>query len=171
MYANNEIGTVNDIASLVAVVKEECGKQCLFHTDAAQSLGKIPVNVQHDRVDLLSVCAHKFYGPKGVAALYIRPGVHIKNIIFGAGHENGIRPGTQNVLLVTGMAKALEVAVTHIKQYSANMQATRDELMRVLQQQLHKFDMNFVVNGDISRALPNTLNCAIYKNARDYETR
>ncbi|KAK7201321.1 aminotransferase [Novymonas esmeraldas] len=163
MFANNEIGAVNDIKALCRVTKELCGAACLFHTDAAQSLGKVPVDVQDMDIDFLSVCGHKFHGPKGIGALYIKPGVSVRNILCGAGHERGIRPGTENVLLAAGVAEALLVACTNLDRHAAVMRETRDELLRVLRAELATHDMDLVVNGDIAVALPNTLNCALFK--------
>ncbi|KAG5466865.1 hypothetical protein LSCM1_01042 [Leishmania martiniquensis] len=170
MFANNEIGAVNDIKGLCRVAKELCGSDCLFHTDAAQSLGKVPVDVQETDVDLLSVCGHKFYGPKGVGALYIKPGVEVHNILFGAGHERGIRPGTENVLLAAGLAEALLFASENLHHFSAVMRETRDELLRVLKVELAAHDMGLVVNGSVAVALPNTLNCALFKRVPNTKT-
>ncbi|KAI5689348.1 Aminotransferase classV [Leishmania braziliensis] len=170
MFANNEIGAVNDIKELCRLTKELCGAACLFHTDAAQSLGKVPVDVQDTNVDFLSVCGHKFYGPKGVGALYVKPGVSVQNILFGAGHERGIRPGTENVLLAAGIAEALRFACTNIDRFSAVMRDTRDELLRVLKVELATHDMGLVVNGDVTVALPNTLNCALFKRVPNMKT-
>ncbi|EAN77196.1 cysteine desulfurase, putative [Trypanosoma brucei brucei TREU927] len=163
MHANNEIGGINPIDDLVKLVKEICGEETLFHTDAAQSIGKVPVNVSAMRVDMLSICSHKFYGPKGVGALYVRDGVRIRNILFGANHENGARPGTENVLLVTGMAEALHVACKNLTANAATMRNTRDELFRVIKQEVSKVGMDCVLNGDIDHALPNTLSVALFK--------
>ncbi|EPY38636.1 hypothetical protein AGDE_05293 [Angomonas deanei] len=154
MFANNELGSVNPIKELVRITKEVCGKACLFHTDAAQALGKVPVNVEELQVDLLSVCGHKFYAPKGSGALYIKKGVKVHNVTYGAGHEKGIRPGTENVLVSTGMATALYFAVESIDRFTTNMRNTRDELFKVLKEELAKVNMDFVVNGDIAVALP-----------------
>ncbi|EPY33835.1 cysteine desulfurase [Strigomonas culicis] len=170
MFANNELGSVNPIQELVKVVKRVCGDDTLFHSDAAQALGKVPVHVHNTNVDLLSVCGHKFYAPKGSGALYIKPGVTIRNVTFGAGHERGIRPGTENVLLATGMAEALRLSVTRMGEFAGQMRATRDELARVLRDELAKNHMDYVVNGDISCALPNTLNCAVRKHVANHKS-
>ncbi|KAG5491163.1 hypothetical protein JIQ42_01060 [Leishmania sp. Namibia] len=170
MFANNEIGAVNAIKELCRVTKELCGSDCLFHTDAAQSLGKVPVDVRDTNVDFLSVCGHKFYGPKGVGALYIKPGVAVHNILFGAGHERGIRPGTENVLLAAGLAEALLFACKNMDRFSAVMRETRDEMLRVLKVELAAHDMDLVVNGDVAFALPNTLNCALFKRVPNAKT-
>ncbi|KAG8348657.1 putative Aminotransferase class V [Trypanosoma vivax] len=164
MHANNEIGAVNPVREIVKVVKELCGHEALFHTDAAQSVGKVPVDVDAMQVDMLSLCSHKFYGPKGVGALYVKKDVQLQNILFGAGHEGGLRPGTENVLLVTGMAEALRVACSQIDVHASQMRATRDELLRVMKEELQKANMSFVINGDINCALPNTLSIALYRS-------
>ncbi|KPI90225.1 putative aminotransferase [Leptomonas seymouri] len=171
MFANNEIGSVNDIKELCRVTKELCGADCLFHSDAAQSLGKVAVDVNDINVDLLSVCGHKFYAPKGIGALYIKPGVKVDNILFGAGHECGLRPGTENVLLAAGMAEALLHACKNIDRFAQVMRDTRDELLRVLKQELAPHNMDLVVNGELKVALPNTLNCAIFKNVPNHKTK
>ncbi|ORC92186.1 cysteine desulfurase [Trypanosoma theileri] len=163
MHANNEIGSINPIKELVRMVKELCGPEVIFHTDAAQSIGKIPVNVKEMQVDLLSICSHKFYGPKGIGCLYVRDGIQLKNITFGAGHERGIRPGTENVLLATGMAEALHIACKNQPKNSKNMRETRDELLRVIEEELKKVGMWYIINGDKDCALPNTLNIALYR--------
>lgn len=167
MFANNELGSVNPIADLVRATKELAGTECVFHSDAAQALGKVPVDVSELQLDLLSVCGHKFYAPKGVGALYVKPGVQVRNILFGAGHERGVRPGTENVLLATGMAVALLYAVENLDTFAARMRAARDELARELRKELAEHNMDFEVNGDLSVALPNTLNCAIFKRVPD----
>jgi cysteine desulfurase len=170
MFANNEIGSVNDIKELCRVTKEVCGSDCLFHSDAAQALGKVVVDVTDTDVDFLSVCGHKFYGPKGVGALYVKPEVRVSNILFGAGHERGLRPGTENVLLAAGMAEALLYACKNIDAFAAVMRSTRDELLRVLNYELAQHNMDLVINGDLAVALPNTLNCAIFKRVPNYKT-
>ncbi|CAG9582637.1 putative aminotransferase [Leishmania major strain Friedlin] len=170
MFANNEIGAVNDIKELCRVTKELCGAACLFHSDGAQALGKVPVDVQDTNVDLLSVCGHKFHGPKGVGALYIKPGVTVHNILFGAGHERSIRPGTENVLLAAGIAEALLFACNNMDRFSTVMRDTRDELLRVLTVELAAYDMGLVVNGAIAVTLPNTLNCALFRRVPNRKT-
>lgn len=167
MFANNELGSLNDIKRLVSVTKEICGSGCLFHSDAAQAIGKVPIDVTSINVDLLSVCGHKFYAPKGSGALFIKPGVVVDNILHGAGHERGLRPGTENVLFATGMAEALCHATTHIEKFAGTMRETRDELISVLRSELALQNMDFTINGCLSSALPNTLNCAIFKRLPD----
>src|SRR5205823_12768262 len=112
MHANNEVGTIEPIKEISSNAREH---GVLMHTDAAQSLGKIPVNVDDLGVDLLSVAGQKLYAPKGVGALYIRRGVQIEPLIHGAGHESGRRAGTENVLLDVGLGVACELAATWIE--------------------------------------------------------
>eukprot|EP01064_Diplonema_japonicum_P035155 TRINITY_DN7534_c0_g1_i1.p2 TRINITY_DN7534_c0_g1~~TRINITY_DN7534_c0_g1_i1.p2 ORF type:complete len:384 (+),score=84.25 TRINITY_DN7534_c0_g1_i1:34-1185(+) len=157
MHANNETGIVQPIKEIASIVKE---KNVLFHTDAAQSIGKVPCTVPGLGVDLLSVCSHKFYGPKGVGALYIKKGVTVKKQMHGAGHERGQRPGTENIILVSGMAAALCVATEKLETRAAHMRSMRDKLKALLAE-------HFVVevNGDENHALPNTLNCSLGNKA------
>ena len=103
MHANNEIGTIQPIKEIGALARE---KGIYFHTDAVQSVGKIPVNVGDMNVDMLSISAHKLYGPKGIGALYIRKGVRIDPLLHGGGHERGMRPGTENIPGIVGLGKA-----------------------------------------------------------------
>lgn len=163
MHANNELGSVHPIAELVKATKKVCGDGALFHTDAAQSIGKVPVHVEAMGVDYLSVCSHKFYGPKGVGALCVGSTAPMpKKITFGAGHESNLRPGTENIILNCGMVAALERACTDQPLVAAHMRLCRDTLHRVLDEELRKkHGMFFVVNGSLEHALPNTLNIAI----------
>eukprot|EP00668_Euglena_longa_P044357 GGOE01058993.1.p1 GENE.GGOE01058993.1~~GGOE01058993.1.p1 ORF type:complete len:407 (-),score=95.43 GGOE01058993.1:444-1643(-) len=153
MHANNETGAIQPIPLLSRIAKAK-DKDIIFHTDAAQSIGKIPVSVVDLGVDLLSVCAHKFYGPKGVGALYIRSGVTLKNLLHGAGHERGLRPGTENVLEIIGMAAALELAHRKLSDGSRHMLATRDALHDALKAGLGADNVH--LHGGPHR-LPNTL--------------
>ena len=107
MHANNEIGTIQPIAEIGAIARE---KKIYFHTDAVQTVGKIPVDVNKLNVDLLSLSSHKLYGPKGVGALYVKKGVRLEPIMHGGGHERGIRPGTENVAGIVGLGKACSLA-------------------------------------------------------------
>ncbi len=106
MYANNEIGTIEPIKEIAAICK---AANCMLHTDAVQAMGKINIDVKDLNVDMLSASAHKFYGPKGVGFLYIKEGTHLEPVIFGGGHERGLRSGTENIHGVAAMAKALEI--------------------------------------------------------------
>ena len=106
MHANNEVGTIQPVAEISKIAKK---KGILIHTDAAQSVGKIPVKVSELGVDFLSVAGHKLYAPKGVGALFIRKGIRIGSLMFGAGHERGLRPGTENVIEIAGLGKSCEI--------------------------------------------------------------
>lgn len=163
MHANNELGTIHPIAELVRVVKEHCGEGALFHTDASQSIGKIRVHVEELGVDFLTVCSHKFYGPKGVGALCVGSKTPLpKKITFGAGHESGLRPGTENIILYCGMAAALELAVFDLGRAAKHLFDCRQALLETLQMELaKKRGMFLVFNGSLEHAIPNTLNVAI----------
>ena len=125
MHANNEVGTIQPIADLAALAHRH---GALFHTDAAQSVGKIAVDVEALGVDLLTVVGHKLYAPAGVGALYVRKGVHLENILHGAGQEGGRRPGTENVLLAVGLGEACAVAARDLAANEAHFKALRDRL-------------------------------------------
>jgi cysteine desulfurase len=154
MFANNEIGTVEPI--------EEIGKICaemnvLFHTDAAQALGKIPIDVQKMNIDLMSMSAHKLYGPKGVGALLIKkkmPKIKIVPIIDGGGHENGLRSGTLNVPGIVGFGKACEIAKNEMKEESERLRKLRDKLQNEIMSKLN----DVYLNGHPEKRLPNNLN-------------
>jgi cysteine desulfurase len=126
MTANNEIGTILPIAEIGAIAKEA---GVLFHTDAVQAVGHIPVNVREINADLLSLAAHKFGGPKGIRVLFIRKGLRLPPLIHGGGQERGIRAGTENVAGIVGMAAALEEAVTHLDENMTKVSALRDRLI------------------------------------------
>lgn len=150
MHANNEVGTIQPIAEISRIAREH---GIPFHTDAAQSVGKIPTKVAELGVDLLSVAGHKLYGPKGVGALYVRAGVQLEPLIHGAGHESGRRAGTENVLLDVGLGAACELAESWIGRPS--IQTLRDLFWRWLSEE---FDGDVVLNGHPKERLPNTLN-------------
>ena len=160
MHANNELGSVQPIARLAELTHKFCPK-ALFHSDCAQSIGKIEVNVQKLGVDMLSVCSHKFYGPKGAGALFVRGGVELERITFGANHELGTRPGTESILMDVGMAAALKVAITRQPEYAKHCSVCRDTLFNELQRRLQEKGFECQINGSLLTALPNTLNCAI----------
>ena len=154
MYANNEIGVVQPV--------QEIGKLChergiLFHTDAVQAVGKIPVNVQSDNIDVLSMTAHKIYGPKGVGALYVRrrnPRVQITEQINGGGHERGMRSGTLNVPGIVGLGKACEIAGEEMAAETARLKDLRDYLKQKFENALDYVH----VNGNMDHHLPGNLN-------------
>ena len=117
MYANNEIGTIQPIAEIGEIAKE---RNIIFHTDAVQAVGAVPINLEELNVDMMSMSAHKFYGPKGVGALYVRRGLGLANLIHGGGQESGKRAGTENVPGIVGMAKAPELAYANINEQGEN---------------------------------------------------
>jgi len=150
MHANNEVGTIQPLREIAAITRQ---RGILFHTDAAQSVGKIPVNAAELGVDLLSVAGHKLYAPKGVGALYIRKGVKLEPLVHGAGHESGQRAGTENVILDVALGAACELAAAWIGK--PRIQELRDRFWEMLQQ---AFDERVVLNGHPTERLPNTLN-------------
>lgn len=153
MAANNEIGTLNPVAEIGALCRK---KGVLFHTDAVQAAGKVPVDVEAMNIDLLSMSAHKMYGPKGVGALYVRrkPRVRLVPLIDGGGHERGLRSGTLNVPGIVGMGKAAELAKNEMVEESARLLALRDRLY----QKLTAGVPQVVVNGSMEHRLPGNLN-------------
>ena len=159
MHVNNEVGTVQDIESIGRVCRE---KGVLFHTDATQSIGKIPFDVNKMNVDLASMSAHKIYGPKGVGALYVRkknPRVKLASQMDGGGHERGMRSGTLNVPGIVGMAKALELCITEMPVEVPKIQGMRDDLWKKLQVELDEIYINGpepIASAD--KRLPGNLN-------------
>lgn len=154
MAANNEIGTVNPIAEIGRVCKE---KGVLFHSDAVQAAGKYPLNVEEMGVDLLSLTAHKIYGPKGVASLYVRrknPRVRLSSLIHGGGHERGMRSGTLNVPGIVGFGKAAELAEKLLTEEPKRIAKLRDRLWAGIQKELDEV----YLNGHPVERLPNNLN-------------
>lgn len=151
MFANNEIGTIQPIAEIGKIAKE---KNVIFHTDAVQAVGNIPINVNELNVDLLSLSAHKFYGPKGVGALYIRKGVKITNFLHGGAQERGRRASTENVAGIVGLGKAIELATQNIEQYNNKLLALRDRTIEEITKKIP-----FVkLNGDRHKRLPGNVN-------------
>ncbi len=150
MYANNEIGTVQPIREIGKVCRE---LKVTFHTDAVQAVGHIPVNVTDDNIDMLSLSAHKFHGPKGVGVLYVRKGVYLSNLIEGGAQERGKRAGTENVAGISAMAAALEEACENMDKTNAKLCALRDKLINELLKVPHS-----VLNGDTTHRLPGTVN-------------
>jgi cysteine desulfurase len=157
MHANNEVGTIQPVAEL-AEIAHRYG--ALMHTDAAQSVGKIPVRVADLGVDLLSIAGHKVYAPKGVGALYIRSGVDLVPLLHGAGHEGGRRPGTEHVLLDVGLGKACEIAARDLETNMRHFQTMRDRLHAGL---VHELGTETVrLNGHPEKRLPNTLSLSFH---------
>ncbi|MEJ2155169.1 MAG: cysteine desulfurase family protein [Desulfobacteraceae bacterium] len=150
MHANNEVGTVQPIADLTKMAK---ARGIAVHTDAAQSLGKIPTSVQALGVDLLSIAGHKLYAPKGIGALYVREGTLPEKFCHGAGQERGWRAGTENVLEIVGLGKACEIAGSHLEAHSEHMLALRDRLHNGIISRVASVRLN----GHPDHRLPNTV--------------
>ena len=154
MYANNEIGVINPIAEIGKLAKEH---GIIFAVDGVQAVGKVPVDVQKDNIDLLAISAHKIYGPKGVGALYVRrrnPRVQLSAIIDGGGHERGMRSGTLNVPGIVGLGKACEVCQQEMAQEGERLRGLRDRLRKGLEAKLDEV----FINGSMEQRLPNNLN-------------
>lgn len=156
MHANNEVGTINPIEEIGEVAKE---KGVAFHTDAAQSCGKSPVNVNRLNVDLLSIAGHKLYAPKGIGVLFIRNRTELDKYIHGAGQEQGRRAGTENVPYIAGLGCACELASQNLGSYSKNVKTLRDRLHQSIVAGLGKEQVK--LNGHPEKRLPNTLNISI----------
>lgn len=150
MYANNEIGTIQPIREIGAVCRQN---GVLFHTDAVQAAGHLPINVEEDQVDMLSLSAHKFNGPKGIGVLYAKTGVFLKNLIEGGGQERGKRAGTENLPAIVGMAAALEEACSLQKERSIYLTKLREQLINGL-----KKIPGALLNGDATNRLPGNVN-------------
>ncbi|HRL21747.1 MAG TPA: IscS subfamily cysteine desulfurase [Alcaligenes sp.] len=155
MLVNNEIGVIQDVCALGAICREH---KILFHVDAAQATGKVAINLQEWPVDLMSMSAHKTYGPKGVGALYVRrkPAVRLKAQIHGGGHERGFRSGTLATHQIVGMGQAFELAGQHMDQENARIRALRDRLWAGLQQ-----IPDVYLNGDLDQRVPHNLNISV----------
>src|SRR6266480_3993719 len=154
MTANNEVGVIQDVKEIGAIARQ---RGVLFHTDAVQAAGKVPFNVNEMNVDIASLSAHKFYGPKGVGALYVRrrnPRVLLTPIIDGGGHERGMRSGTLNVPGIVGFGKAAQIAREDLPKESAEMFRLREKLRTTLERELDEI----YINGDLKKRLPGNLN-------------
>ena len=127
MYANNEIGTIQPITEIGKLAKE---KGIYFHTDAVQAVGSVKINVKEQNIDMLSLSAHKFYGPKGIGALYVRKGVKLINLVHGGAQERGRRAGTENVPAIIGLGKAIELATNNLEENNKRIMALRDKLIK-----------------------------------------
>jgi cysteine sulfinate desulfinase/cysteine desulfurase-like protein len=149
MHANNEVGTIQPIAEIAAIAHRH---GALVHSDCAQSIGKIPVKVDDLGIDLLSVAGHKLYAPKGIGALYIRPGVQLEKLMHGANHETNRRAGTENIILMAGLGQACELIDQNLTEYARHMADMRDQLERGL---LDSY-ADARVNGHPNQRLPNT---------------
>lgn len=154
MYANNEIGTIEPIEELARIAHD---REIYFHTDAVQAAGKIPLDVKAMAVDLLSLSAHKMYGPKGVGALYVRTGVQIDPLIEGGHHERNRRAGTENVPGIIGLGKAAEIALGEIAENESKVRSLRDRLEQGILERIPEV----IINGHPEQRLFNTLSCCL----------
>lgn len=163
MLANNETGTIQPIAEIGSIANQH---KVLMHTDAAQAIGKMPVNFEDLNVDMMSIAGHKFYAPKGVGALIVRPGLNLEPLLHGAGHETGVRAGTENTPYLIGLSHALANAVDGLPEYGVKVRVLRDKL----EQGIQELYPPATVNGGTDR-LCNTLNISFpgldYKNLLD----
>jgi len=150
MHANNEIGTIEPIEEIAKICR---GKNILFHTDAVQTFGKLPIDLKKIPIDLLSISSHKIYGPKGVGALFAREGAKLEPLLHGGGQEMGLRSGTENIAGVVGFAKAAELAIREQKKEMSRQQKLRDKLIS----EILKFQ-NIWLNGPREKRLPNNSN-------------
>jgi cysteine desulfurase len=154
MHANNETGVLQPIEEIAVLARE---RGIVFHTDAAQTVGKIPVTVRDLNIDMMTIVSHKFHGPKGVGALYIKKGIELSPILFGAGHERGLRPGTENVPGIGGLGKACEIAALHTRKRASRLKEITDVLFLDLKTRIDGLKLN----GHETLRLPNTLNVCI----------
>ena len=154
MFANNEVGTIMPIPEIAAVCHE---KGVLFHTDAVQAAGHIPIDVKAMGIDMLSISGHKFHGPKGVGVLYERKGIRLPSYIIGGEQEKGRRAGTENVAGIVGLGEALELAVTNMSETSARMTRMRDRLIEGIESTIPEVKLN----GHRTKRLPNNVNFSI----------
>ncbi|WP_040208838.1 cysteine desulfurase family protein [Neobacillus jeddahensis] len=149
MHSNNEVGTLQPIKAIAEMAKQA---GIVFHTDASQSVGKVPIDVKELQVDMLTIAGHKLYAPKGIGALYLKEGIQLEPLIHGAGHESGLRAGTENTLLAVGLGQACEIAT---------VQVGRKEIKKLTEYFWHQlrtvFGENVVLNGHAEERLPNTL--------------
>jgi cysteine desulfurase len=151
MHANNELGTVQPLEEIGRIAADA---DVYFHTDAVQSAGKLPIDVNALRLDLLSLSGHKFYGPKGIGALYIRGGTRLQQLLYGGHHQRGFRPGTENVAGIVGLGKAAEIARKALSEDAARVSALRDRL----EQGLLSHVPHSHANGAGAERTPNTTN-------------
>jgi len=151
MHANNEVGTIQPIAEIGQILKEH---QAVFHTDAVQTVGKIPVDVNELQVDMLTISAHKIYGPKGVGALYMRKGIRIEPLMYGGGQERKIRPSTENLAGIVGFAVAIEKAVEELAVEKQRLETLRDKLISDILKTIPETKLN----GHPTKRLPHNAN-------------
>lgn len=150
MYANNEIGTIQPIKEIGDICRE---KGVIFHTDAVQAAGHLHIDVKEQNIDMLSLSAHKFHGPKGIGALYARKGIRLTSLIEGGAQERGKRAGTENIPAIMGMAAALEESCSRIDENAEILTALRDKLIAGLSEIPHS-----ILNGDAKKRLPGNVN-------------
>jgi cysteine desulfurase len=153
MFANNEIGTIEPIKEIGKLCKE---KNIYFHTDAVQAIGHVDIDVKNMNIDLLSMSAHKFYGPKGIGALYIRNGVKIQNLIHGGGQERGKRASTENIAGIVGIGKAIELAMENMPEENKKLANLRGKLIKEIEERIPEVKLNGP--RDMSKRLPNNVN-------------
>jgi cysteine desulfurase len=151
MYANNEIGTIQPIEEIGRLAKE---KGIYFHTDAVQAVGSVKIDVKEQNIDMLSLSAHKFYGPKGIGALYVRKGVKLINLVHGGAQERGRRAGTENVPAIIGLGKAIELATSNLEEQSKRIMALRDKLIKAVMEKIPYTRLN----GHPVKRLPGNAN-------------
>jgi len=154
MAANNEIGTIQPVAEIGKIAKEA---GILFHTDAVQAVGAVPIDVKEWNVDMLSLSGHKFHAPKGVGALYIRKGIRISNLIYGGAQERGLRAGTENLPGIVGLGKAIELAVAELPEYAVRMTILRDRLIDGILAKVPDVQLN----GHRTQRLPGNVNVSV----------
>lgn len=154
MFANNEIGTIEPIRAIGALAKKH---KIFFHTDAVQAVGHVPVDVKADNIDLLTLTAHKFHGPKGTGAIYIRKGIKVEKLVYGGGQERGLRPGTENTAGIQGLGLAAEHARVHMAENSVRLTKLRDKLIAGIIEKIPEVKLN----GDAIERLPNNVNVSI----------
>lgn len=156
MFANNEIGTIEDIKEISEICKE---KEVYFHTDAVQAIGNININVKEMQIDSMSISAHKFYGPKGLGALYVKKGIKFKAMITGGHQENSKRAGTENTPAIVGMGKAIEIAtdINNINKYNEKLKELRDYTISRIEKEIPYV----ILNGDREKRLPGNVNISI----------
>ena len=148
MFGNNEVGTIQPISEIAKI----CSKHnVLFHTDAVQAVGKVPINVKELSIDLLSISSHKLYGPKGIGALYIKNGINLDPVILGGGQEHGLRSGTENVANIVGFGKACEIAKNNLSENISHTKKLRDILVEKVLNEIPKVTLN----GHLQSRLPN----------------
>lgn len=154
MHANNETGVLQPVKEIAALARD---RGIAFHTDAAQTVGRIPVSLKDLKVDMMTIVSHKFHGPKGVGALYIKKGMELSPILFGAGHERGLRPGTENVPGIGGLGKACEIAGLYLQRGPSQVKRITDMLYQGLKKEIEGVKLN----GHETDRLPNTLNVCV----------